>query len=154
MYDLTYAFVRSRSSALSVSVSRSIATGPRRVLSINSSVPVGVHQNLHFTRLVYLLGVLFVHTNNAVPAYQRIRLFRRFRESYRRFRESLYEGRVMNRREITYTIVYTKPAVNIWDALWDPAKPYKVYRVWMEIFDGLKKVNIWDAVYVFYIEKS
>ena len=30
------------------------------------SHPVGVHQNLHFTRLVYLLGVLFVHTNNAV----------------------------------------------------------------------------------------
>ena len=48
----------------------------------------------------------------------------------------------MNRREIAYAIVYTNPAVNIWDALWDPAKPYKVYRVWMEIVDRLKKVNI------------
>ncbi len=96
-----------RAAVPSIAVSRSIATGPRRVLSIIASVPVGVHQNLHFTRLVYLLGVLFVHTNNAVPAYQRIRLFRRFRES-------LHEGRVMNRREIAYAIVYTKPAVNIW----------------------------------------
>ena len=62
----------------SVSVSRSIATGPRRVFSIIASAPVGVHQNLHFTRLpvVFFLVAIFLvkvlelgHMSHIISAY-------------------------------------------------------------------------------------
>ena len=76
MISPTRSFVRA--AVPSIAVSRSIATGPRRVFSIIASAPVGVHQNLHFTRLpvvfflvaIFLVKVLEVgHMSHSISSY-------------------------------------------------------------------------------------
>ncbi len=66
----------------------------------------------------------------------------RHKNSYRRFRESLYEGRVMNRLEITKpaVIIYQgDAAVNIW---WSCLNPKKFIRKDRKYVDRLKNVGV------------